>query len=64
MDKLTTEQLQIKINTLNNTVVALKLALFEVRCDNAKKIIQYQINIYNNMLRNMMSLLIDRGVRG
>jgi hypothetical protein len=62
MENLSTEELEIKINNLNNTVVTLKVAFYEVKCEKAKKILQSQIDTYNNLLRQMLSALIDKSI--
>jgi hypothetical protein len=60
MENLSAEDLETKINNVNNTVVTLRLALFEVKCDEAKKVIQLQIDNYTNTLRQMLSLLTNK----
>lgn len=60
MENMSTNDLETKIKNVNNTIITLKLALFEVKCDKAKKIIQVQIENYNSSLRQMLGQLSAR----
>jgi hypothetical protein len=60
MENLSSEQLESKVNVLNNTVITLKLALTSVNCEKAKSILQVQIDTYNESIKKLLFELSKR----
>jgi hypothetical protein len=60
MENLSLEQLESRMNTLNNTVVTLKLAVSHLNCEKAKSVLQVQIDTYNNSIRKILFELSKR----
>jgi hypothetical protein len=57
MENLEVEELESKISNINNAVITLKLAVFEVKCEKARKVLDLQIQNYTSSLRQMLLLL-------
>jgi hypothetical protein len=60
VENLDTQELEIKINSLNSAVVTLKVTLKGVICEKLKKALEIQIETYNASLKEMLFELSKR----
>jgi hypothetical protein len=62
MENLDTQELEIKINSLNSAVVTLKITLKDVISEKLKKVLEIQIETYSASLKEMLFELSKRRI--